>query len=61
MKNSKIHIHDSNPGPLQQLYCKYFEIGPPKPDTYSPHKAVDVKIPVEGTNQTKPVKVSGKN
>jgi hypothetical protein len=30
--------------------CKYFDIGLPKPDTGSPHKAVDVKIPVEGTN-----------
>jgi hypothetical protein len=27
----------------------YFNIGPPKPDTYRPYKALDVKIP-EGTN-----------
>jgi hypothetical protein len=30
--------------------CKYFDIGPPKPDTLNSHKAVDVKIPVEGKN-----------
>ena len=30
--------------------CKYFDIGSPEPDTKNPHKAVHVKIPVEGTN-----------
>jgi len=29
---------------------KYFVTGPPKLDAKCPHKAVHVKIPVEGTN-----------
>jgi hypothetical protein len=38
----------------------YFDIRPSKPDTYNPHKAVDVKFPVEGTNLPNQ-EVTGKN
>jgi hypothetical protein len=44
--NSTLGIRTQDPCIIK----KYFDIGPSKPGTYSHHKAVDVKIPVEGTN-----------
>jgi hypothetical protein len=41
--------------------CKYFDIGPPEPDTKSPPQSCLCEDPRWGKKSPKPVKVTGKN